>query len=145
MAKEKTKKSSGEQRSDKIETRDVFSFLNKSSEFQRILIKHCSDVAMKTKEFIEKYNIPKEEFCDKMQISKANYNSFVRGGFNYDLRHMVRLQRLIEDKEKEKKGVVAHYSDWEAFDGTSEKTDDTGVNPNSIVVKKGLTLKKKKK
>ena len=54
---------------------------------------------------IDKHNFTKEQVCEKLKINKAKYNEFVKGGKNYDLYDVSRIEAwLIEINTKEVEG-----------------------------------------
>ena len=71
-------------------------------------------MARDARKMIEEFKLSKERFCELLQISsKKEYELYLNGGFNYDLRKMALFQSVwvqlrIEEAQLEAKTVGTH-------------------------------------
>ena len=85
-----------------------FGDFNKVMRFMKTLNDYEFNVLSRLVEFVKiintirkKYHVSKEEFCKEMKIKPSEYNGFIKGYRNYDLKDMVMINMLHAKKEKE--------------------------------------------
>lgn len=77
-----------------MEAKELRSFLkNLSNEDFRYLEIQMS-LAKDARKMITTFNLSKERFCELVKISEKEHQSFINGGFNYDVRKMAIMHNV---------------------------------------------------
>ena len=68
-------------------------------------------MAKDARNLIETFNLSKERFCELLEISPREYQKYINGGFNYDIKKMaimqcVWVQLRTEQAKKEAKNKL---------------------------------------
>jgi transcriptional regulator with XRE-family HTH domain len=63
-------------------------------------------MARDARNLLQQFNLTKERFCELLEISPREYQKYINGGFNYDIKKMAIMQNVwvklrIEQAKKE--------------------------------------------
>jgi hypothetical protein len=59
-------------------------------------------MARDARNLIQEFNLSKEKFCELLQISIREYQKYINGGFNYDIKKMAIMQCVLVQLRTEK-------------------------------------------
>lgn len=79
-----------------INTTKIASFLKTINKTELGYMNHIVNIACSMNDVIRKYNVTKERFCSDMGIKTSQYNDYIRGSRNYDLKDMAKFNSLTE-------------------------------------------------
>ena len=68
-----------------INTKKVGQFLKSLNEAERVYLSHTFNLSNNIRKLIKKFNLTKQEVCEKYGIKLNKYNDFISGNCNYDL------------------------------------------------------------
>lgn len=54
------------------------------------------------RDLISRFELSKEDFCKKFEISVSKYDDYVKGNYNYSVEDMIKLQFVFADLEAER-------------------------------------------
>lgn len=97
----------------------ISKFLSDLSDIEFRYLRLCTQMANDARQVVLDHNLSKEQFCNEMCIDLADYNKYMRGGYEYSLKTMASLQALYvrlktEEAAKEAKkftGVIVKDPD----------------------------------
>lgn len=84
-----------------INTKKVGGFLKSLTEAERIYLGHTFNLSNNIRKLIKKFNLTKQQVCEKYGIKLNKYNDFVSGNCNYDLSAMARTNAWFMELETE--------------------------------------------
>lgn len=129
-----------------IRTEKINAFINSLNESEFCYVRHVMGIAAGLVEFINTYNITKDEFCKAVGISPRKYKAFIDGGYNYDLRDISKIeafkyQKMLEKKkqEAEEQSKIVKFPDYEySFTKLQPKQISTGFGFEEAVNKEDV-------
>lgn len=77
-------------------------FLSQLSDLDYRYLTIQLSMAKDARTIIQEFNLSKEEFCKLLEISPREYNKYINGGFNYDIRKMALMQAAYVNLKAEK-------------------------------------------
>ncbi len=72
----------------------VSKFLKTLDEGEFRYLEMTVGMASVIKGIIRDYKLPKEEFCERLGIKTSQYDDYIKGSRNYDVKDMARVNRL---------------------------------------------------
>lgn len=85
----------------KIDYKKVMLFMKGLDAGQFIFLCHLTDMAQAIQKQIRVYNLSKEFICQRYEIKLKDYNSFIKGNWNYDTMDMAVLNTIFMEFEIE--------------------------------------------
>jgi hypothetical protein len=98
-----------------MEAREIRKFLASISDLDFRYLRIQVSMASDARKLVKQFNLSKEDFCKYIEISLRDYDKYMTGGFNYDIRKMALLEatycKLAAIKtEEEAKEKFTHIS-----------------------------------
>lgn len=98
-----------------MEAKEIRKFLGDLNDLDFRYLRIQISMANDARTLVKDFNLTKEQFCELMQISPKEYNKYMTGGFNYDIRKMaliqaafckLQMERTKEEAEKKFTDIV---------------------------------------
>jgi len=77
-------------------------FLKSVDGAEYLLMRHCMGMRDNIQHLIKHYKFTKQDICENFEIKPSQYKNFIMGSFNYDMKHMARLNSLFIELEYKK-------------------------------------------
>jgi len=89
-----------------VDAKKVGLFMKELSDVEFIYLTNIIPIVKGIKEYIKKYPLSKNEFCEKFDVKPTNYQNFISGNYEYNIMHVAKLnaafaQKAIEEIAKE--------------------------------------------
>lgn len=106
---------------EKLNGAKVRKFLGSLNDVEFRYMRIQTNMASEARQLVFDFKLTREQFCENMQISPRQYNSYMNGGFNYDLRKMCLMQSYYCKLSAERAALAA---------AENAKVKFTHVNPD---------------
>jgi transcriptional regulator with XRE-family HTH domain len=100
-----------------MEAKEIRKFLGDLNDLDFRYLRIQISMANDARTLVRDFNLSKEQFCELIQISPKEYNKYMTGGFNYDIRKMaliqaafckLQMERTKEEAENKFTDIVGH-------------------------------------
>ena len=99
----------------KLNSKKIRKFLSTLNDAEYSYIKIQMHIAQNAKDLVKDFKLNRSHFCLLLDIKDEQYESFLSGGFNYDLEKMALLESAYiklskeRDEEKYKKEIEKNF------------------------------------
>lgn len=84
-----------------IATKKIGVFLKSLTDAEYIYMRHCMEFRDLLKGLIDRYKLDKATICDKFNVAPEDYESYIKGDYNYSVHDMAVLNHLSVILRKE--------------------------------------------
>lgn len=98
-----------------MEAKEIRKFLGSLNDLDFRYLRIQISMANDARTLVKDFNLSREQFCELIQISQKEYDKYMTGGFNYDIRKMaliqaafckLQMERTKEEAEKKFTDIV---------------------------------------
>lgn len=98
-----------------MEAKEIRKFLGSLNDLDFRYLRIQISMANDARTLVKDFNLSREQFCELIQISPKEYDKYMTGGFNYDIRKMaliqaafckLQMERTKEEAEKKFTDIV---------------------------------------
>lgn len=87
-------------------SKEIRKFLTGLTDVEFRYLRIQISLANDARNMIDEFKLSRERFCELMQLKPSQYNQYIKGGFDYTIKHMALLQAAYftlksEQAEKE--------------------------------------------
>ena len=85
-----------------MKTTEIRTFLGSLEDIDFRYLRIQISMANDARELIRNFNLSKEQFCELLSIKMNKYNSYIRGGYDYSVMDMAKIQAAYCKLQMEK-------------------------------------------
>lgn len=86
----------------KIDTKKIGLFLKSMDGAEYLYMQQSMEIRNSIERLIKRYNLSKQDVCQRFKIKPLQYNNYVKGNYNYSVMDMARINACFMELEMEK-------------------------------------------